>query len=508
MTFYWDIVPLIVGSLGNLGLGIYALIRPGESARRVFGLLCLSLSAWCFCYVISFMSVSVADKVLWTSLKYVGAAFAPVFWFALALHLTRRAHWLTTGMRILLGTWAVTLLVVVATNSWHLAYWQQFYIEPGFIESRTVHGPLFNLYTIPSYLLIVASAVCYVDFYRRTADRFQPRNLLLVAASLMPVLADVLQQSGLKILPQVDQVPLSLLISSILFAIVVLRYRGLEILPIARELVIQNIAAAVIVLNNKRQILEVNPFAFDLSRVDDPLDKSLQEAYPEFAGLTIEQDFEQEIEVATSSGNRWLFFRASEVRESEAMGVVLVGLDITERKIAEQELERRATTDPLTGLANRRAFFERAEAELLRAKRAGEDLAVLLIDIDHFKKINDTKGHQAGDEVLVMLAKRVVATLREIDIIARYGGEEFIALLAGDAGGVLQSAERLRAAFDGVPIATNAGDIAITISIGVAFVESLDDPLEATIEKADAALYESKNQGRNRVTLYDGSVSD
>jgi diguanylate cyclase (GGDEF)-like protein len=454
------------------------------------------------------MSVNVADKVLWTSLKYLGAAFAPVFWFAMALHLTGRAHWLTPVVRVVLGTWAIALLVVVASNAWHLSFWQQFYIEPGFIESRTVHGPLFNLYTIPSYVLIIASAVCYVDFYRRTANRFQPRSLLLVAASLVPVVADLLQQSGLKILPQVDQVPLSLLVSSIMFAIVVLRYRALEILPIARDLVIQNIAAAVIVLNNKRQILEVNPFAFDLARVDEPLDKSLDEVYPEFSGLPVEQGFEQEIEVATSTGNRWLFFRASEVRESKAMGLVLVGLDITERKLAEQELERRATTDPLTGVANRRAFFEQAEAELLRAKRAGDDLAVLMIDIDYFKKINDSKGHQAGDEVLVMLAQRAVATLREVDIVARYGGEEFIALLAGDAGGVLQSAERLRAAFDGVPIATNAGDIAITISIGVAFVESLDDPLEATIEKADAALYESKDQGRNRVTLFDGTASD
>lgn len=503
MTLHWDITPLFVACLINLGLGVYALAKPYGNTRTTFGALCLALTIWCLCYALSFSSVALEAKIFWTSLKYLGAVLAPIFWIALALQLTRRGHWLTRSVRVVLGTWVVALWLIIATNPWHLAFWQSFSIEPGVIEAQTVHGPLFALYVIPTYLMILASILCYLDFYRRTPEQYQPRAILMVFASLVPLLADGLQQAGYKILSQVDQVPLSLVLASILFGIVVLRYRALEILPIARELVIQNIAAAVIVLNQNRQILEVNPFAYGLSKVDAPFDEDLDTAFPEFSGIEIYHGMELELEVALASGNRWLFFRASEVRQSDTLGMVLVGLDITDRKLAEQELERRATTDPLTNVHNRRAFFELAEAELTRAKRARESLAVLMVDIDYFKKINDSKGHQAGDAVLKELARRIKATLREVDLVARYGGEEFICLLAGNAEGVLQSANRLRLAFAGKPIATNAGDVNITISIGVAFVQSLDAPLAETIERADEALYQSKINGRNRVTLHE-----
>lgn len=508
MTFYWDIAPLLVACCINFALGIYALVRPGDSLRKTFGALCMALTIWCLCYALSFSSVVLQDKIFWTSLKYIGSGLAPVLWFALALQLTSRAHWLGRTLRLLLGSWVVALWLVVATNQYHMAFWQQFFLESGVIEARTVHGPLFALYVVPTYLMIIASVLCYLDFYRRTPDRYQPRAILMVVAALVPLVADGLQQAGYKLLPQVDQVPLSLVLASMLFGFVVLRYRALEILPIARELVIQNIAAAVIVLNKSRQILELNPFAYGLSKVDAPYDVDLDTAFPEFAGIEIHHGLELELEVPLATGTRWLFFRASEVSESSSRGMVLVGLDITDRKHAERELERRATTDPLTNVYNRRAFFEQAEAEFTRAKRAGENLAVLMIDIDHFKSINDSKGHQAGDEVLKVLAQRTRASLREVDLVARYGGEEFICLLAGDANGVLQSAERLRSAFCGVPIVTNAGDIEITISIGVAFVESLDLPLAETIEKADAALYQSKTGGRNQVTLQPGLMNE
>lgn len=502
MAFYWNILPLLIGCLVNFALGAYALARPINGPRVTFGLMSLAVGVWCFCYSISFMSLGVQDKIFWTSVKYIGSTLAPVMWFVLALQLTRRGHWLTRGLRIALGTWVVAVLTIVATNSFHFEFWRHFFIEPGFIEARTVHGALFSLYSIPSYLLMLVSIYFYLDFYRRTPERFHPRAIMLVLAAIIPVAADAFQQGGYKLLPLVDQVTLSLLVSTILFGTVVLRYRALEILPIARDLVIQNIAAAVIVLNKQRQILEVNPFAFGLSKTDQPLDKPLEEAFPEFAGLKIAQGMEREIELKTEAGVRWLLFRVSEVRNNESMGMVLVGLDITGRKLAEQELERRATTDPLTGVNNRRAFFELAENEISRAKRAGDQLAVMMIDIDYFKKINDTQGHQAGDEVLVALAERATTTLREVDLIARYGGEEFIGLVSGDQDGVMQGAERLRLAYADKPIATQSGDISITISVGVAFINSLDEPLEATIEKADEALYASKTNGRNRVTLH------
>jgi diguanylate cyclase (GGDEF)-like protein len=167
---------------------------------------------------------------------------------------------------------------------------------------------------------------------------------------------------------------------------------------------------------------------------------------------------------------------------------------------------RQAASDALTGLPNRRAFDKQFNAEFKRARRFGETLSLLLIDVDHFKKINDQHGHLVGDEVLRRLATILRANLpREFDILARCGGEEFAAVLPHtDRDGATMIAERLRASLTGAPIATVSGPLPITVSIGIGSLSSRasTDPLTThdVYDEADRCLYESKRQGRNRVT--------
>ena len=174
------------------------------------------------------------------------------------------------------------------------------------------------------------------------------------------------------------------------------------------------------------------------------------------------------------------------------------------RELAEQsaELKAQATQDELTGLANRRLFDTIAEKELPRAKRQGELVSILFMDLDHFKAINDTHGHAVGDAVLKGFCRRASAELREYDILARYGGEEFVALIQDtNHGEALGIAERIRASCEVRPF--DAGPegqpLHVTVSIGVAILSEEDHSLGQLLRRADQAMYQAKRAGRDRV---------
>ncbi|MCX7597240.1 MAG: GGDEF domain-containing protein, partial [Armatimonadetes bacterium] len=164
----------------------------------------------------------------------------------------------------------------------------------------------------------------------------------------------------------------------------------------------------------------------------------------------------------------------------------------------EKELERLATTDELTGLYNRRIFFERLVAEMDRHLRYGRPLALLVIDLDNFKQINDTYGHQVGDQVLAALGQVLREYVRTTDTVARYGGEEFAVLVPEThLEGAAVAAERLRQCVQAATLAP----VPMTVSIGVAAVPPcLPDP-DALMAAADAALYQAKRTGKNRVAV-------
>jgi two-component system cell cycle response regulator len=166
-----------------------------------------------------------------------------------------------------------------------------------------------------------------------------------------------------------------------------------------------------------------------------------------------------------------------------------------------RELRSLSLTDDLTGLGNRRAFDEALRREVARARRFDQPLSLALLDLDHFKQVNDTLGHDAGDSVLVSFAGRLRTVARLSDAIFRYGGEEFVVILFGTPlGGGVRFAERLRAATMVQSLAAGGHRVAVTVSVGVAELAVADDDSGLTLfTRADAALYKAKRAGRNRV---------
>lgn len=240
-----------------------------------------------------------------------------------------------------------------------------------------------------------------------------------------------------------------------------------------------------------------------------------------------ETSIDEEIEIECFDGTHKLILNSAiplfDARH-RISGAIIVNQDITRRKRSEEELLRTkealelanrelrqavereqylARTDGLTGLSNRRHFFDLAGYEVAVAKRYGHPLSIVLFDIDHFKRVNDTWGHQVGDALLKRIAEIAQAEMRASDLLARYGGEEFIALLANsEAHEAVALAERMRQKISADRLDAGPENVGVTISTGVAAMRLEDDTLDHLIRRADQALYRAKNGGRNRTVLF------
>lgn len=165
-----------------------------------------------------------------------------------------------------------------------------------------------------------------------------------------------------------------------------------------------------------------------------------------------------------------------------------------------------ARTDALTGLKNRRSFDEELHRQFAQRQRQGTVFSLLLIDLDHFKQVNDTHGHPAGDSVLQTVAQLLTKTLREMDLVYRYGGDEFAVICPGSRlREAATAAERIRQAVETTPVQLNDEALSLKLSVGVAEVGGLEIA-DGLLQRADEALYAAKHAGRNRVRLHDGQL--
>jgi diguanylate cyclase (GGDEF)-like protein/PAS domain S-box-containing protein len=281
-------------------------------------------------------------------------------------------------------------------------------------------------------------------------------------------------------------------------------------------LVVQNINSGIIVLDALGRVVELNPFVQKLlgpesqAFIGQPLEVVLNNGPTiKYSPQMLEQ-VEEEISFTRNGRAGYFIAQVAPIRSERKslIGHVISLVDITERKYAEMELERLARTDVLTGVTNRRYFFELAENQFALAQRYQHNMAIMLLDVDHFKSVNDRYGHLAGDLVLQFVAQECQRYMRTTDIFARYGGEEFICLLPEQTQkGAVELAERIRRMLEQAEVKYEVQSLKVTASVGLALLQGESGvTLEQLIDRADQALYQSKKNGRNRITVWQAAT--
>jgi diguanylate cyclase (GGDEF)-like protein len=293
-------------------------------------------------------------------------------------------------------------------------------------------------------------------------------------------------------------------------AFALIRYRLLDIVPIAHSVLIENMSEGVLVLDSRNRVVDINPAAQNVLSskkllIGEPVEKAFVK-WTDFVGRFFD---ENQASAEISVADRYLDLRISPLlnRRNRFVGKLVVWRDITDLKNTQLKLEKLATTDELTLTYNRRHFMELAEAQINESRRHGHPLALALIDLDYFKKINDNYGHHAGDIVLSEFARSFRENIRDFDIFGRLGGEEFALLMPGtDDENAFQVADRLRLLAAKTPIDLGERSVSITFSLGLTALVGEQDTLGSLMRRADHALYAAKKTGRNRVTLWKEST--
>ena len=501
---FWSIPPLIAALVC---VGAYLRIQHKYDVPGVRAVLMLLVAVmfWSGAQFVGSLFTGIETKIVAAKLAYFGIVMAPVSWFIFAMTYTRKQ---LKAPRWLLNTVCVVPLIticLVMTNEWHQLVWADTYLTfaRGYAGLDTAWGPWFYIHTVYSYVLLV-SATAILAFSISEFSHTRKPLLAVIFAPIIVCLANVFY-----LLPWIsfDITTLGFAAAVLILDGGVLRYGLFDNIPVLREWVVEKLSDGVIVVNTQDRVIDINPSGLKMLRTNrEALSKHPITEYIRTMPLSDLRSSE--------SKELTLNDRAYDVTSSvldptnPESDAVFVFRDVTRRrederrlKKMQRELERLAHTDALTGLSNRRIFIERLQEETERVVRHGSSLSVLLFDLDHFKKVNDTYGHDVGDHVLQGVADVSIRIKRVTDVAARIGGEEF-ALLLPETGqeGAVQLAQRLRQAIADQPHLDDHGnEITVTASIGVATVRRSSDQVEHVLKHADQALYRAKNSGRNMV---------
>jgi len=300
-----------------------------------------------------------------------------------------------------------------------------------------------------------------------------------------------------------------LLLQRIKSRIALLDYQKIEIISIATINAMNHIREGFVLVDVDNNYLTSNPVMAKMLPGITKISKGesifFVKSWPEELN-TIEHG-SVEFSVTNESTR---YYRASIspifIEEKTFIGRIFLFTDITDNVNFLTEMEKASYTDALTGLYNRKHFIELAEADIQRAIRINQSIYMAMVDIDSFRKINDTYGHTAGDTVLKSAADIIKQTIRSYDLISRYGGEKFVILFAiSDETEVSMLAERIRDNMEHIFISYEGDEIRVTCSIGMSKLLKTDT-LQIVIQKADEALCVAKNSGRNQVKFYDSML--
>ncbi len=498
------------------------------------GWLLLSMTVWSGAYSLRWFDLSFETKLVLFKVMYIGIISMPSLFLVFILKFTQNERWLTQQNSLLLFLEPALSLLLIWTNDLHHLYYKS--IEPvgigGVVMFETVRGPWYLVNTIYSYAVIVLSLGIMFYTAMRLGPLFRNQYRLVLIGSVIPWTSSIFNEFNFSVLHGLDLTPVTFGISGVLFAYAVLRTRFLDLIPVARSMLIENMSDGVLMLDAKNRVVDFNPIMKQF--VGDESSSILGRHVSELLGdwvaqsdaLMNETQSQTEMRIPNDP-SRYLDLRITPLFDAykQLTGRLIVFRDVTERKVVEQklrhanrrlqsqlieigilqsQLREQAIRDPLTDLFNRRYLEETLDRELARAAREKYPVCIVMIDIDRFKQVNDTYGHEAGDVMLKSMAGVLANHSRRGDFACRYGGEEFVIVMPNIHGVVaFERAETLRQTLNLLRVAYGRYTLSATFSMGIACFPAHGDTRDSLLRAADRAMYAAKEAGRDHIRSFD-----
>jgi len=513
-------------SITYIYLGVYVVFIDKTSLlNRLFLGLTMSMFIWSFAAALAISAYDIESCALWHRMSLSGFFFIEAFAVHFFLEYTHKEN--------LLKKWWIYIIIYLPALLFSInQFTTGFFVKNYFHGSNgwTVSAPTDSIWYWFAYIYYtVYMAFCLFLCYRLRKKAASPRErkhsgLILNSGILTLIIGTIINVYVTNFNTNIpDITPAVMIIWSMGIFYAIVKYKLMVLTPtIAAENIFQTIIDSIILVSPDGLILDANRETQRLLEYDpgELIGQPLENLFPRdnrsedtnIAGLRRKCPIrDTETYFITKNGVRIpVLFSATECRDIEGtlIGYVLASKDITDLKNAENRLLQLAQHDALTNLPNRLLFNNRFSMAITRAQRDNMFIALLLLDLDRFKEVNDVYGHDCGDLLLIEVADRLAASLRESDTVARLGGDEFTILLndlktIGDYEIVVQKIlEKITR-----PFLINMNEINISASIGISIFPTNGDNVEILMKNADLAMYSAKNQGRNSYQLFSPLMS-
>ena len=504
-------------------MAVQALRRRHVPGAAAFSAMMLAGAFWCAAYGGELLATTLAAKEMWAQVAYVGIVVVPPSWLVFCLRYTGRLHGRRRiALSLLYVVPALTVALVFLSPNAGLVWSSVRMVSLGTVDILVVtHGSWFWAHTAYSYVCLLTGSALLLSTVLREVRPLTGQGVTMVLAVALPWFANVVTLMFVQPLTGLDLTPPAIVLSGALVALGLSRYGVLHVfpgmVPVARDAVMQGMRDGVLVVGRNGVILNANRAAERLLDVEPSrlAGHSVADfiadlptpgaAAAETGALHREYSFETALP-GTDSDDRFVEVVVSRLGSNPAApGVVMVMRDVTERRMLEDELKHRALHDELTALPNRALLREQLKTISALQRRDGRPIALLMLDLDRFKEINDTFGHAAGDRVLCTMAERLCEGLRDSDLVARLGGDEFAIVLPGcDPDQAVAMATALRKRVAGLQTVQHR-QVSVGTSIGIA-VGPDDGADEGTLmQHADVALYLAKASPQG-IALYEADL--
>jgi diguanylate cyclase (GGDEF)-like protein/PAS domain S-box-containing protein len=486
-------LPVIAVGVATALLGFY--VYSAERASRIGGrylLFSLSVALYLVGAGVSYAATVSALSLTWDRIAHIGVSFIPATLLWATTGILGRSRGDRVGNAVALVLSLLSALLVLTSDLFITGNERLFW---AYYPQYGVAGYLFVL-----YFAVVMTVVLfrYTTHIRRTEDELLRRRLNLTRLAIGIGLLggiDFLPALGLRIYA-FGYIPIFIFLSVMAGAIV--RYRLVDITPeLAAPTILQTMDSAVVVVDPAGVVRHCNSAARDILGLSESevLDPSVSAALPSLEDAALGRPVEREW-ISPDGRARTLSIAVSSLRHSSGrlLGTIYVAHDISERKRIEEELQRLALHDVLTGLPNRALFFDRVSLLISRAERLSQRLALLFVDLDGFKGINDTRGHEVGDAVLRTAATRMLSAVRSSDTVARIGGDEFV-IICPDVSDPADTERVVRKVYEALetPIRIAGDTVSVGATVGVAHYPEDGVLPETLLSVADREMYARKN---------------